>query len=65
MSYSESGSPDFYSSFLVTVTIRLSRLFSKIFACDKQMDGRTSDNADHCYIVADQLIKGIIEIVHF
>jgi len=42
MADSKSGSPDSYSSFLVT--IRLSLLVSGIFACDRQMD-----NADHYY----------------
>jgi len=42
MADSESGSPDSYSSFLVTK--RLSRLVSEIFACDRQ-----TDNADHYY----------------
>jgi len=41
---SESGSQDSYSSFLVT--IRLSRLASEIFACDRHRwtDGRTTRN---------------------
>jgi len=47
MADSDSGSPDSYLSFLVT--IRLSRLILEIFACDTQMD-----NVDH--IVAGQLI---------
>jgi len=34
----ESGSPDSYSSFLVTIC--LSRLVSEIFACDRQTDGQ-------------------------
>jgi len=46
MADSESGSPDSYLSFLVT--IHLSRLVSEIFACDRQTGGQT-DNADHCY----------------
>jgi len=46
MADSESGSPDSYLSFLVT--IRLSRLVSEIFACDRQTDGQT-DDADHYY----------------
>jgi len=46
MADSESASTDSYSRFLVT--IRLSRLVSEIFACDRQTDGRT-DNADHYY----------------
>jgi len=61
MAESESGSPVFYSSFLVT--IRLSRLVSRIFTCDRQTDRRL-DNADHYYscrhIVAGQLIICII-----
>jgi len=36
VAYSESGSSDSYSSFLVT--IRLSRLVSEIFVCDRQTD---------------------------
>jgi len=49
MADSESGSPDSYSSFLVT--IRLSRLVSEIFTCDKHTDGRTNGRtkADHYY----------------
>jgi len=38
MADSESGSLDSYSSSLVT--IRLSRLVSEIFACDRQTDGQ-------------------------
>jgi len=38
MADSELGSSDYYSSFLVT--IRLSRLVSEIFACDRQTDGQ-------------------------
>jgi len=37
MADSESGSPDSYSSF--PVTIRLCRLVSEIFACDRQIEG--------------------------
>jgi len=44
---SESGSPDSYSSFLVT--IRLSRLVSEIFTCDGRMDVGRMDNADSYY----------------
>jgi len=40
-----SGSPDSYSSFLVTIC--LSRLVSEMFACNRQTDRRTS--ADHYY----------------
>jgi len=40
MADSESGSPDSYSSFLVT--IRLSRLASDIFACDRLKDRQTT-----------------------
>jgi len=39
MADSESESPSFYSSFLVT--IHLSRSVSEIFACDRQTDGQT------------------------
>jgi len=48
MADSELGSRDSYSSFLVTIGLRLSRLVSEIFACDRQTDGQT-DNADHNY----------------
>jgi len=54
MAASESGSPDSYSSFLVT--IRLSRLVSEIFACDRHTDGR-SDNAGH-NIAGHQTVAG-------
>jgi len=46
MADSELKSPVSYSSFLVT--IRLSRLVSEIFACDRRRD-RQTDNADHYY----------------
>jgi len=59
---SESGSPDYYSSFFL-VTICLSRLVSEIFVCNRQTDkwtDRRTDNADHYYswshIVRGQLI---------
>jgi len=42
---SDSGSPDSYSSILVT--IRVSRLALEVFASDRQTDGRTS--VDHYY----------------
>jgi len=50
MADSESGSPDSYSSFIVT--IHLSRLVSEIFACERQTDGwmgGRTDNVDHYY----------------
>jgi len=57
MADSESGSPDSYSSFLVT--IRLSRLVSEIFACDRQTDGRTTWTLTIAgpHIAAGQLIN--------
>jgi len=66
MADSESGSPAFYSSFLVDLTICLSRLVSEIFACgrqtDRQTDGRTDGQTTRTitiagpHIVAGQLI---------
>jgi len=46
MADSESGSPDSYSSLLVTIC--LSHLVSEVFTCDGQTD-RQTDNADHYY----------------
>jgi len=46
MADSKSGRPVSHLSFLVTM--RLSRLVSEIFACDREMDRRT-DNADYYY----------------
>jgi len=50
MADSESGSPDSYSSILIT--IHLSRLDSEIFVCGRQTNRRTdrrTDNADDYY----------------
>jgi len=59
---SELGSPDSYSSFLVI--IRLSRLVSGIFACDRHTNGQTTDGRTTRaitiagpHIVAGQLIS--------
>jgi len=51
MADSESGSPDSYSSFLVT--IRLSRLVS-----DRQTDGWTDGRASRTITIAGPLIVG-------
>jgi len=56
MADSESGSPDSYSSFLVT--IRPSRLVSEIFGCDRPTGRQTTRiiTIDGQHIVAGQLI---------
>jgi len=53
MADSESGSPDSYSSFLVT--IHLSCLVLEIFVSDREMDGQTS--VDHYYSWPPQLTE--------
>jgi len=61
MADSESGSPNFYSSFLAR--IRSSRFVSEIFACNRQTDRQTTRTITISrppHIVAGQLIKTYI-----
>jgi len=62
MADSELESPDSYSSFLVT--IRLCRLVSEIFACDRQRDRQTTRTIPIAgpHIVAGQLIDTRVAI---
>jgi len=64
MADSESGSPDSYSSFLVTIC--LSRLVLEIFACDRQTDGRTTRTITIAgsHIVVGQLIMPLRNILY-